>query len=144
MASCLRLNYCSASVLYYDRRSVGQSVLEKSTHLGLTTRFSLLSDDYGFVDMGRSLSLTRGRLCRLQLLLALASADIFGSDSHGTRDHNLLSQILDFPFPRLLRLAGLRWRSSNPPPHGRLSSLLAANTLVIVSARTVYKTPSLM
>jgi hypothetical protein len=24
-----------------------------------------------------------------------------------------------FPFRRLLRLAGLRWRYSNPPPHGR-------------------------
>jgi hypothetical protein len=23
-----------------------------------------------------------------------------------------------FPFRRLLRLAGLRWRHSNPPPHG--------------------------
>jgi hypothetical protein len=51
-----------------------------------------------------ALSLTRGRVCRLQLLMALASADIFGSDSHGTRDHNLLSQIPDFPFRRLLRL----------------------------------------
>jgi hypothetical protein len=65
-----------------------------------------------------ALSLTRGRVCRLQLLLALASADIFGSDSHGTRDHNLLSQIRDFPFRRLLRLAGLRWRYLTPPPHG--------------------------
>jgi hypothetical protein len=44
-----------------------------------------------------ALSLTRGWVCHLQLLLALASTDIFGSDSHGTRDHNLLSQI-DFPF----------------------------------------------
>jgi hypothetical protein len=66
-----------------------------------------------------ALSLTRGRVCRLQLLLALASADIFESDSHGTRDHNLLSQIRwDFPFRRLLRLAGLRWRYSTPPPQG--------------------------
>jgi hypothetical protein len=30
----------------------------------------------------------------------------------------LLSQIRDFPFRRLLRLAGLRWRYSTPPPHG--------------------------
>jgi hypothetical protein len=44
------------------------------------------------------LSLTRGRVCRLQLLLALASAVIFGSDSRGTRDHVLLTQIWDFPF----------------------------------------------
>jgi hypothetical protein len=65
-----------------------------------------------------ALFLTRGRLRRLQLLLALASADIFGSDSHGTRDNNLLSQILDFSFRRLLRLAGLRWRYSTPPSHG--------------------------
>jgi hypothetical protein len=66
-----------------------------------------------------ALSLTRGRVCRLQLLLALASADIFGSDSHGSRDHNLLSQIRDFPFRRLLRLTALRWGYSTPPPHGR-------------------------
>jgi hypothetical protein len=42
-------------VLYYNRRSVGQSVLKQSTHLGLTTRFLLLSDSCGFVDVGRSL-----------------------------------------------------------------------------------------
>jgi hypothetical protein len=57
---------------------------------------------------------------RLQLLLTLASAVIFGSESHGTRDHILLSQIRDFPFRRLLRLAGLRWRYLTPPPHGTL------------------------
>jgi hypothetical protein len=65
-----------------------------------------------------TLSLTRGRVCRLQLLLAFASAVIFRSESRGTRDRILLSQIGDFPFRRLLRLAGLRWRYSNPPPHG--------------------------
>jgi hypothetical protein len=38
-----------------------------------------------------ALSLTRWRVCRLQLLMVLASADIFGSDSRGTRDRILLS-----------------------------------------------------
>jgi hypothetical protein len=76
-----------------------------------------------------ALSLTRGRVCRLQLLLALASADIFGSDSHWTRDHNLLSQIRDFPFRRLLRLAGLRWRYSTPPPHG-IDSICSVRPLI--------------
>jgi hypothetical protein len=38
--------------LCYDRRSVGQSVLVSSTHLGLTTRFLLLSDSCRFVDVG--------------------------------------------------------------------------------------------
>jgi hypothetical protein len=45
-------------------------------------------------------------VCHLQLLLALASAFILGSKSHGTRDHILLSQIRDFP------LAGHRYISS--------------------------------
>jgi hypothetical protein len=44
-----------------------------------------------------ALSLTRGRVCRLQLLLVLASTVILGSESHGTRDHILLSQIWDSP-----------------------------------------------
>jgi hypothetical protein len=43
------------------------------------------------------LSLTRERVCRLQLLLVLASAVILGSESRGTRDHILLSQIRDSP-----------------------------------------------
>jgi hypothetical protein len=47
-----------------------------------------------------------------------ASTVIFGSESHGNCDHILLSQIRDFPFRSLLRLAGLRWRYSTPPPHG--------------------------
>jgi hypothetical protein len=79
------------------------------------------------------------------LLLVLASAVPLGSESHGTQDHILLSQFLrlpqpegpgpciyipqeqghpdmspgtGFPFCRLLRLAGLQWRYSIPPPHG--------------------------
>jgi hypothetical protein len=44
-------------------------------------------------------SLTRGRVCLLHMLLLLASVVILGSESLGTRDHILLSQIWDFPFP---------------------------------------------
>jgi hypothetical protein len=69
-------------------------------------------------------SLTRGRVCRLQLLLALARAVIFGSEPRRTRGHILLSQIRDFHFRRLLRLAGSRWRYSTPPPHGQPASPL--------------------
>jgi hypothetical protein len=42
-------------------------------------------------------SLTRGWVCHLQLLLALASAVIVGSESSRTDDHILLSQTRDFP-----------------------------------------------
>jgi hypothetical protein len=65
-----------------------------------------------------ALSVTRGRVCRLQLLLVLANEVIFKSESRGTRDHILLPEIPDFTFLRLLRLAGQRWRYSTPPPHG--------------------------
>jgi hypothetical protein len=54
------------------------------------------------------------------LLLVLASAVIFGSESRG---HILLSQIRDFPFRRLLRLAGSRWRYSTTPAHGLVRSI---------------------
>jgi hypothetical protein len=46
---------------------------------------------------GRAPSLARGRICHLQLLPALASAVILGSESHGTHGHILLSQIRDSP-----------------------------------------------
>jgi hypothetical protein len=42
-------------------------------------------------------SLTRGRLCHLQLLFVLASAVIVGFESRVTRDHILVSQIRDSP-----------------------------------------------
>jgi hypothetical protein len=45
----------SKSKLCYDRRSAGQYVLEQCTHLGLTTRSWLLSDSWGFVNLGRPL-----------------------------------------------------------------------------------------
>jgi hypothetical protein len=45
----------------------------------------------------------------LYMLLALASVVFLGSES--------ISQIWDFPFRRLLRLAGSRWRYSTPPPY---------------------------
>jgi hypothetical protein len=89
-------------------------------------------------------SLTRGWVNRLQLLLSFASAVILRSEYRGTHDHIFVSDSLlpqpggpdpciyipqeqggpvippctGFPFRRLLRLAGLRWRYSSPPPHG--------------------------
>jgi hypothetical protein len=63
----------------------------------------------------RAPSLTRGRICLLYMLLALASAFILGSKSRGTRDQILLSQIQDFPFCRFLfhYCAFSRFRGNN-------------------------------
>jgi hypothetical protein len=127
------------SKLYYDRHSVGQSVLMSGTHLGPAIFFRQLRVCY-FV----ALSLMRGRVCNLLLLLVLASTVPLGSESRGTQYHILLSQFsrflqpagpgpriyipqeqggpviplsTGFPYCRLLRLAGLLWRYSNPPPY---------------------------
>jgi hypothetical protein len=62
-------------------------------HLGLQDQIFITSDSCGFVDVGRSL--TRSRVCRLQLQLVLASAVILVSESCGTYDRILLSQIRD-------------------------------------------------
>jgi hypothetical protein len=77
-------------------------------------------------------SLMRGRVCRLQFLLALASAVIFGSEPRRTRGHILLPQIRDFPFRRLLWLAGSRWRYSTSPPHG--SSRSVASIVLLITS----------
>jgi hypothetical protein len=58
--------------------------------------------------------LSRGQVCRLQLLLALASAVIFGSESLRARDRILLSQIRDFPFLSLSLSLMLRPTVSRP------------------------------
>jgi hypothetical protein len=68
----------------------------------------------------KALSLTRGLVCRLQLLLALASTAILGFRVlWDSRPH--FTQIRDFFFRRLLLLAGLFWRYSTPPPHAILT-----------------------
>jgi hypothetical protein len=90
-------------------------------------------------------SLTRGRVCNLLLLLVLVSAVPLGSESRGTQDYTLLPQFLrlsqergspdippgiGFPFRRLLVLAGLLWRYSNPPPQGKGRTVLP--TIIIL------------
>jgi hypothetical protein len=61
-------------------------------HLGLMTSDLLLFDSYGLVFCGAP-SLTRGRVCLLYMLLALASALFLRPESFGSCDRILLSQI---------------------------------------------------
>jgi hypothetical protein len=63
------------------------------------------------------------------MLLSLASAVFLGSEPFCTRDHILLSQIRDFPFRRLLRLAGSPSTRKFCPAYNP-------------SARTTYKNPA--
>jgi hypothetical protein len=81
----------SKSKLCYDRMPVVQSVLVPSP---------IGAQDQIFVTV-RQLRVrwceARGRICRLQLLLAFAISVILWSESCGTHDHILLSQIQDSP-----------------------------------------------
>jgi hypothetical protein len=84
----------SKSKLCYDRRSVCQSVLESSPHLGPKIIFLLVSVadllTWGAPSDGRAgLSFT--------IADGLARAVILGSESRGTHSHILLSQIRDSP-----------------------------------------------
>jgi hypothetical protein len=139
--------------LIYDWRSVDQSVLVSGSHLKPMIRF-LFSIRQLRISWCGTPSLTRGWVCNLlvQLLLGLARAFILWSKSRRTHDPILLFRMrlpqpggpgsriyipeeqggpvippgTGFPFHRLLRLAGLRWRYSNLPPHraGRTNRLV--------------------
>jgi hypothetical protein len=75
------------------------------------TRYLLLFYSY---DLTLWCALSDENICLLYMLMVLASAVFLGSESLGTRGHTLLSQIRHFPFYRLLRLVGSRWRYSTP------------------------------
>jgi hypothetical protein len=129
-AAPFQLNYSSESeseLLYDWRFTAKQFVLATSPLRFTTTNFIFQLNTCSYSPYVK-FSLTRGWVCRLQLLLALTRTAILRSESRGTRDHILLSQIPDFPFNRLLRLAGLRWRYSTPPPHGYLRLFLKSKS----------------
>jgi hypothetical protein len=77
------------------------AVYSQSTHLGAkplspkTCAFFQLNT-WNYIPSVTS-SLTRGRVCSLQLLMALAIAVILRSESRWIHDHTLLSQIRDSP-----------------------------------------------
>jgi hypothetical protein len=78
------------------------------------------SDRYVFYSVGHPLWREDGSVF-FMCCWPLPAQVFLRSESLGTHDRILLSQIWDFPFRRLLRLAGSRWRYSTPPPHGFLN-----------------------
>jgi hypothetical protein len=101
------------SKLYNNWRSVGQSALAPRPRLGPQDQIFISQTVAGLLKWAPSL--TKGRVCRLQLLLSLANAVILGSESHGPHDHILLAQIRDSP-----NLVG---QVPPPPPPGTRWSL---------------------
>jgi hypothetical protein len=86
----------SLSELLYDWRfTPSQFILEQApwdSRPGFFFQLNTCSHSY-YVTSSR----TRGLVCRLQLLQALVSAVILGSESRGTHYHILLSQIRNSP-----------------------------------------------
>jgi hypothetical protein len=89
------LRLTSGSELLYDWRLTDNKFVLAASPLSLTTSnfiFQLKTCGYSpYV----TTSLTRGWVCRLRLLLVFATAVILRSESRGTHDYILLSQILD-------------------------------------------------
>jgi hypothetical protein len=81
----------SESESLYDWRFTANQFVLATSPLRLTTSNFIFQLNIAVI------VLTRGWVCRLQLLLVLASAVILRSDSRGTHDHILLSQIRDSP-----------------------------------------------
>jgi hypothetical protein len=97
MAATFQLNYSPESELLYDWRFTANQFVLATSPLSLTTsNFIFQLNTCGYSPYVTS-SLTRGWVCRLQLLLVLASAGILRSESRGTHDHVLLSQFRDSP-----------------------------------------------
>jgi hypothetical protein len=94
----------SKSNLYYDRQSVGQSVLVSGTHLGPATNFSHIFSLIIFrqfrVCLCGAPSLTRSLVYTFQFLPGIAIAALLRSEPHGTHEHSLLLLLLRLPQPR--------------------------------------------
>jgi hypothetical protein len=70
-----------------------------------------------------ALSLTRVRVRHLQFADGPRQSSHSWVQVRWDSRSQFTVQIRDFPFRRLLRLAGLRWKYSTPPPHGISSDL---------------------
>jgi hypothetical protein len=83
----------SQSELLYDWRFIANQFVLATNPLRPTARIFIFQLNTCGCSPYVTSSLTIGWVCRLQLLLVLASAVILRSESRGTHDHILLSQI---------------------------------------------------
>jgi hypothetical protein len=119
--------------LIYNRQSVSQSVLVSGAHLRPETNLIFfLEISFGLLRVCYFVapSLAWGRVCILlyncfwalteQSHLCRSPAELTAIFYCLIWDSPNLEGRTGFPFCRLLRLAELRWRYSNPPSHGPL------------------------
>jgi hypothetical protein len=154
----------SKSKVCYDRRSVGQAVLVSSTHLWPKARFSLLSDSCEFVYMGRPLwwedrsvvynccwpspaSYSQVRVPRDSWpYFTVSDSKLLQPERPGRRIYipqkkggPVIPPSIVFPFRRLLRLIGLRWKVFEPASTRGNTRLSTNSPDYNISARNAEK-----
>jgi hypothetical protein len=92
------------SELLYDWRFTANQFVLTWSPLRVTTSNTIVQLKTWIFSPYVPFSLTRGWVCRLQLLLVFASVVILMYEPHGSHDHILLSQILGSP----------TWRTRSP------------------------------
>jgi hypothetical protein len=101
------------------RQTVDQFVLVSGLPLGPLTRFYLallFSFDSYFILLPMAFSLTRKRVCSLQCNHSLVRP--LTTNNHTLPSHSRLCSLSVASYDS----QGLRWRYSNPPPHGEVQS----------------------
>jgi hypothetical protein len=122
------------------------AVSRQSFHLGdnplrLTTNNLLKINTCGHSPYVTS-SLTRGWICRLQLLLVLASAVVLRYESRGTRGHILLFQVRDsFSMEGVYPFFPVIFKSyAQSGPHREQAELWSLLTVVLLTLKCQYLT----
>jgi hypothetical protein len=113
------------------RLTVSQSISPGvEPYVGLMTRYLLLIDSYGVAFLGRPLWREDGSVFCIWCWFSPAQSFFVQSPLRLVTIFYCLklSHIWDFPFRLLLRLAGSRWRYSNPPPHGCIITFLRSRS----------------
>jgi hypothetical protein len=112
------------------RQTVGQLVWVSGLPLGPLTRFYLAllssSDNY-FILLFKASSLTRKRVCSLQCNHSLVR--LLTPNNHNLPSHLRLCSL----FVASYYSQGLRWKYSNPPPHGVSNKCSLVAYLTVVS-----------
>jgi hypothetical protein len=130
----------SSRVLCYDRQLVGQSVLEWSTHLGLTTRSLLLLDSCGLLMWGALSDERTG----LSFTIAVSPRQGSHSRVRDPWDSRPYFTVLDsrLPLPSPPTTRGATVEASTPPPHGTVYSCSSCPTYNPSARTTVENTVS--
>jgi hypothetical protein len=118
----------SSSSLSCGWQTVDQFIWDSDLPLGPLTKFYLalfFSADNYLIILSKAFSLTRKRVCSLQCNHSLVR--LLTPNNHILPSHLRLRSLFIASYDS----QGLRWKYSNPPPHGRIFFALLLHRLVL-------------